>query len=178
MVSENRRKHLANIAKLGGIAKGKLQKTPLQRFEEAIQKDLETGCWNWMNHRTSGYGQFKVDGRPVYAHRWSYEHFKGPLTRHGPTKGRRRTGDEMLCHTCDNRACVNPEHLFIGTHQDNMTDGVLKNRFGHNWHEQRNSEILAMYDAGLPVEKIGRFFDIHRQTVWRIVKHAKPDRLS
>lgn len=64
-----------------------------------------------------GYGQFNVGGHPVGAHRISWEIHHGAIP----------TGVFVL-HRCDVPGCVNPEHLFLGTHQDNMTDKVRKNR--------------------------------------------------
>lgn len=87
-------------------------------FESKIMPITETGCWIWTGSlNKTGYGQFGVGGKAVLAHRMSYELFKGPIPK----------GMHIL-HSCDNPSCVNPDHLFLGTHQDNMDDKVAKNR--------------------------------------------------
>jgi len=71
-------------------------------------------CWHWLRHRTPrGYGTFRVNGRLLMAHRWAYEHFKGPIPD-GLT----------LDHLCRNRGCVNPDHLEPVTLRENILRGT------------------------------------------------------
>lgn len=75
-------------------------------------------CWNWTGFKgKSGYGSFRFNKRTSTPHRFSWRLFTGDLPR-----------DLFVLHRCDNRICVNPEHLFIGTHQDNMDDMKRKKR--------------------------------------------------
>jgi len=87
------------------------------RFWAKVQKTAT--CWLWTGTRTrQGYGQFAVDKRTrASAHRMAYELTHGPIPE----------GLDVL-HKCDNPPCCNPEHLFLGTHQDNMIDAVHKGR--------------------------------------------------
>jgi hypothetical protein len=81
----------------------------IDRFWSKVEKDSETGCWLWTAATTDGYGQLWVDGRMVYAHRYSYEYHVGPI----PT-------DKQLDHTCRVRRCVNPRHLEPVTCRENV----------------------------------------------------------
>jgi hypothetical protein len=96
-----------------------------QRLQHRTIRDPKTGCILWTGSRTTnGYGGLNFGGRHWQAHRASWIVNRGPIPQ-----------GLLVCHRCDVRTCINPDHLFLGSQKENMADKVAK-----QGHERRTEE--------------------------------------
>lgn len=114
-----------------------------ERFMAKVSPESNSGCWLWKGAISStGYGHCVVDGRLVKVHRLAYELFKGPIKLLNGSDCR----GTCVIHSCDNPICVNPDHLRLGTHRDNMDDKRERNRFVSNplyGEDHQNAKLKA-----------------------------------
>lgn len=143
---------------------------PAKRFWPKTIRDENSGCWEWTAHIASnGYGRFGLNGKARDSHRVAWELSFGPIPN----------GLSVL-HVCDNRRCVRPDHLFLGTQRDNMIDAVRKGRMkGRNagiTHCQRDHEFTPENTGWQGVKRFCRTCDRIRGRESRQQRRAETPR--
>jgi DNA-binding XRE family transcriptional regulator len=132
-------------------------------FDDNWIGEPNSGCWLWDKCIVpQGYGHITIKGRGYYAHRASYEKYVGPIP----------TGMSVL-HKCDVPSCVNPAHLFLGTHADNMRDKTAKSRQSRGeahklakLSEEKVSEIRA---SNLSRQQLAAKYGVREQTIIQVL---------
>ncbi len=145
-----------------------------EKFNEKYEPVTESGCWIWTaSINNCGYGKISVDGKIKGAHRVSYELHVGEIPK-----------GMCVLHKCDVPACVNPDHLFLGTHQDNMRDKTVKGRHvstkGQTYNrgsvhgEAKLNEVdvrlikQLLKTSNLMQKQIGKYFGVDHTTISEI----------
>ena len=142
--------------------------TPFEWISNFWAKVEQTdGCWLWKGAQIgSGYGNVFRNGRPVLAHRAAFELLGGHIP------------DGMfLCHKCDIRNCVRPDHMFIGTNLDNARDAQRKRRMAHSENQgkakltnaQAEHALRLYFDSGLSCYRIAKHLGVQTGTIHAIV---------
>lgn len=135
------------------------------RLDESYQVNNE--CWEWKGYiGKSGYGSTTYRSKSILAHRLSWMIYKGDLPK-----------DLDVCHTCDNRKCINPSHLFLGTAHDNILDCFLKKRKSHMGEKHPRAKmtennVVNIFDLrrkGWTHQEIADKFNIKQGTVSNIL---------
>ena len=138
-------------------------------WEDSYRRN-KSGCWLWIRGKQSaGYGLITHNGERMLAHRRSYELYKGKI----PAK--------INClHKCDNPACVNPDHLFLGTQKDNIHDAIKKGRNSPPPHigqahrklkKEQVAEIKKLARENYTYRKLAEIFDVHHSTIYKILNN-------
>jgi hypothetical protein len=132
-------------------------------FWDLVMTGEEAKCWPWSGHKAdTGYGRFGT----CYAHRIAWYLTNGTIPE-----------GFYVCHRCDNRLCCNPGHLFLGTHQDNVSDMVNKRRHAHGvtsgqskLSPSRAEGAIFVMALGLNQREAGELFGLtqsHMSLLWR-----------
>lgn len=138
------------------------------RFWSKVDRRNPDECWYWQAGKNSdGYGSFSVKHKTLKSHKVAYTLSKGePNGLH-------------VLHTCDNRACCNPAHLFLGTNKDNVADRESKGRgvrlkgSSHGMSKlsfEQVKEIRERYKAGgISQQKLAKAYSVDQRNIWSIV---------
>lgn len=132
-------------------------------------------CWIWLGSiNQDGYGNIWVDKKPWRTHRLSYFIHKGEIQK-----------GLCVCHKCDKPACINPEHLWLGTHIDNMKDMVTKKRTLYAEQRPNNKipswvrpEIVKKYLSGITQLQLAKEYNCHASAIYNAINCIIPDRIK
>lgn len=135
-----------------------MRKSVHDRFFSRIEFDPNGGCWLWLGSLNYGYGNFSIGYKTVRAHRFSYEMHPGEIP-----------DGLCVCHKCDVRCCMNPNHFFLGTNGDNMADKTAKGRSsrgsGHRAAKLCEADIPKIRNSPLRNAAIAREYGLSRTTI-------------
>lgn len=143
----------------------------MERFWSKVDKRGPGECWEWKASRHPfGYGHFRLGGKVVNAHRVAFMLANG------------KWPEPFCCHRCDNPACVNPAHLFEGTHADNMADMVAKGRLRQEGRPGTANPNAKLTEQGVrdiranwvlcrtTYDELAERFGVNRTTIHRVVE--------
>ena len=123
------------------------------------------GCWIVSSHSrdSHGYPQFKRKGKTRLIHRYMYEKYIDAIPE-----------GLLVCHHCDNRGCVNPQHLFTGTHKDNSQDAANKARMARGSRQCHakltDAKVIEIRESGEKVTSLAKEHNVTRGHIYKIKK--------
>lgn len=148
----------------------------MERFWNKVFKT--SGCWYWKASKRSGYGAFRFKGKIVSAHRFSYILTYGSIPF-----------GKLVCHSCDNKICVNPSHLFLGSYRDNLIDSIQKGRIikisvssitrflpgeKHPFHKLTDKQVASIRKEytkqGVTLKTIAKKYHVDKSLIWQIIR--------
>lgn len=131
-----------------------------ERFWSKVAvKELDE-CWEWEAGKNRGYGWIRAYHKMWYAHRVAWILTFGPIPK-----------GLCVCHTCDNRSCCNPYHLFLGTRADNNTDAAKKGRMAIKLTKEEVLDIRELYVMdGWTQSELAEEFDVDKSTISAILR--------
>jgi len=132
----------------------------LDRLKARIEVN-ENDCWEWRGYKDAdGYGAIRYKGKVVRTHRLMYQLAVADI------------GGLHVCHHCDNPSCINPIHLFLGTHKDNMHDAMRKSRLSivktsaDNFNAKLTLEAVVkyrkLYQSGATIDAVMELANLSR----------------
>lgn len=149
----------------------------LERFWAKVKKGGPDDCWTWTGSTSArGYGQTSFGGFSMFAHRVSWMIHFGPIP-----------ADMYVLHRCDNPPCINPNHLFLGTNQDNYDDRDAKGRVAHGERAAKAkltaAQVMDIRASDEPDSVLGRRYGVYASTIrcardgtkWKRLPGARPE---
>ncbi len=129
------------------------------RFMKHVNKK-ENDCWDWLGHKDHlGYGRFNIDGKIFATHRVSYELYKGEIPK-----------GLVIRHMCNNRKCVNPNHLETGTQKDNLGDAVKSGTMLKKITLEQKQQIFNLLNQKT-VKEIANMFNLTDSHIYRMKRN-------
>lgn len=139
-------------------------KPNIERFWKKVEKTK--ACWNWIGAQTKdGYGNLTYNKKTWRAHRfsWFLQYNENPILQ--------------VLHCCDNRLCVNPEHLFLGTNDDNIQDKIQKQRQRSGFKSTLTfiqvKKIRTLYKKGTSITHLALRYNVSKSSIWYIVNYKR-----
>lgn len=153
--------NIVGLVLFGSVIVARYQRTLGMPTKERLLSRIDIrddGCWIWSGTRNhKGYGQIVIDRQSKVTHRVAYEEFVGPIPE-----------GLLVCHHCDNPPCINPEHLFLGTHKDNKRDAMNKGRIG-KLSPEKTSRIRELRKEGANVPELMAEYGVGRTTIYSVL---------
>lgn len=134
-----------------------MEKETRKRFWKKVQ--ITPTCWLWKAATNGRYGVFTVNRIAKHPHRLVWQMVHGDIPK-----------NLYVCHKCDNKLCVRPSHLFLGTAKDNSLDAALKGRHKSKLKPQQVREIRALWQTGVSAINIAARFGVNNRRVYGIIK--------
>lgn len=144
----------------------------IHRFWSKVDRLWPDECWNWKgSFKENGYPQMGVGSKTNGTRTMRMAHRLSWLIKNGELPP-----GKFVLHECDNKKCVNPNHLYLGTNLDNMRDAAKRNRISHgvrHTHAKLDPAkvraIRKLFNSGINCNRIGKIFDVACATIRQVV---------